>query len=194
MVENAKYYYNRGMRMDHIKRNLDLYYYDMNYSNKDKSKDVSEWIHKSREYDKISDLNSKNRDEKKHHPVKVKKRAIYVIDFGKNVGKEFEDLHLGLVIQNDIGNLYGDNVIVLPITDFKSKDKYNPKLHHKIWNSYFESVTLNGLDKDPSKVKISDITTVDKARFGRMVGIINKTTYNIIIEKLCKILEIPIDK
>ena len=55
-------------------------------------------------------------------------------------------------------------------------------------------MTLNGLDKDPSKVKISDITTVDKARFGRMVGIINKTTYNIIIEKLCKILEIPIDK
>ena len=152
MVENAKYYYNRGMRMDDIKRNLDLYYYDMNYSNKDKSKDVSEWIHKSREYDKISDLNSKNRDEKKHHPVKVKKRAIYVIDFGKNVGKEFEDLHLGLVIQNDIGNLYGDNVIVLPITDFKSKDKYNHKLHHKIWNSYFFLICSPELHFSPYEI------------------------------------------
>lgn len=80
------------------------------------------------------------------------------------------------------------------ITDYKSNDKYNPKLHHKIWNNYFESVTLNGLDKNPSKVKIADITTVDKARIGRAVGVLNQQTYDIIIEKLCKILDIKVDK
>lgn len=180
--------------MDDIKRNLDLYYYDINPSNKDKSEAVSKQIHKSREYDRISDINAKNRDAKKHHPVRIRKRTVYVIDFGKNVGREFEDLHLGLVIQNDIGNLFGDNVIVLPITDCKSNDKYNPKLHHKIWNNYFESVTLNGLDKNPSKVKIADITTIDKARIGRAVGVLNQRTYDMIIEKLCKILDITVDK
>lgn len=176
--------------MDEIKRNLDLYYYDMDNKNKIKTKEVSEWIHKQRKYDKISDANSKRRNSKGEHPITILNQHIYVIDFGSTVGMEFKDLHLGLVIQNDKGNLYSDTVIVLPITDFKSDEKYDINVHHKIYNSYFEFVDRNGLDKNPSKVKIADITTIDKSRIGNRVGKLNDKTYGLIVRKLKKILNI----
>lgn len=179
--------------MDEVRRQLDLYYYDINQANRLKSDGVSKWIHKSRKYDERSDINSQHRNKKNMHPVRIKQRHIYVVDFGKNVGREFQDIHLGLVIQNDRGNLYSDNVIVLPITEYKSDKQYHDKFQHKICNSYFEETIQGGLDKDPSKVKIADITTVDKARVLKEVGTLNKKTYKIIIKKLCGILDISID-
>ena len=176
--------------MDEIKRKLDLYYYDMNSSNKSKTKEVSEWIHRQRKYDKISDTNSKRRNNKGEHPITILNQHVYVVDYGSTVGMEFKDLHLGLVVQNDKGNLYSDTVIVLPITDFKSDEKYDTNVHHKIFNSYFEFVDRKGLDKDPSKVKIADIVTIDKSRIGVRVGKLNDKTYELIIKKLKKILDI----
>lgn len=174
--------------MDEIRRNLDLYYYDMNDTNKSKTKEVSEWIHSQRKYDKISETNSKRRNKKGEHPITILNQYIYVVDYGSTVGMEFKDLHLGLVIQNNKGNLYSDTVIVLPITDFKGDEKYDSNVHHKIYNSYFECVDRNGLDKNPSKVKIADIVTIDKSRIGNRVGKLNDKTYALIIKKLKKIL------
>ena len=180
--------------MDDIKRNLDLYYYNIDHQNKVKSEEVSKWIHTSREYDVISDVNCKNRDSQKRHPSIIQSRTIYVIDYGKNVGKEFDDLHLGLVISNNGSNLFGDTVVVLPITDFKSSKQYNSHIHHKIWNTYFDSVEKSGLDKNPSKVKIADIVTIDKARIKRKVGVLNERTYKTIMKKLYDFLDNPLDK
>lgn len=174
--------------MHDIKRNLDKYYNDTTSDNKQKTKEVSEWINKQRQFDNVSQMNSKRRNSRGEHPVHILNQYIYVVDYGSNVGVEFEDLHLGLVVQNDKGNLYGDTVIVLPITDYKSHEKFDNNVHHKIYNSYFESVDRHGLDKNPSKVKIADITTVDKARIGRRVGKLNDITYELIIKKLQKIL------
>ena len=176
--------------MDQIKRNLELYYYDMDNGNKEKSREVSEWIHTQRKYDMISDCNAKRRNYKGEHPITILNQYVYVIDYGSTVGKEFKDLHLGLVIQNDKGNLYSDTVIVLPITDYKTDEKNKKNVHHKIYNHYFESVDRHGLDKNPSKVKIADITTVDKSRIGNRVGKLNNKTYGLIIDKLKKILNI----
>lgn len=176
--------------MDDIKRNLDVYYYNMNNDNRVKTKEVSKWIHKQREYDRISSVNSKRRNNKGEHPITILNQYVYVIDYGSTVGMEFKDLHLGLVIQNNKGNLYSDTVIVLPITDYKSDEKFDNNVHHKIYNSYFEQVDRHGLDKDPSKVKIADITTVDKSRIGNRVGKLNDKTYGIILGKLKKILNI----
>lgn len=174
--------------MDDIKRNLDIYYYDMNNNNKEKTKEVSEWIHKQRKYDKISLDNSKRRNKKGEHPITILNQYVYVVDYGSTVGMEFKDLHLGLVVQNDKGNLYSDTVIVLPITDYKSDEKFDHNVHHKIYNSYFESIDRHGLDKNPSKVKIADIVTIDKSRIGSRVGKLNDKTYGLIIGKLKKIL------
>lgn len=176
--------------MNDIKRNLDKYFTDITAANKEKTKEVSAWINKQRNYDAISKNNSQKRNTKGEHPVRILKQYVYVVDFGSNVGMEFKDLHLGLVVQNDKGNLFSDTVIVLPITDYKSDEKFDNNVHHKIYNSYFESVDRHGLDKDPSKVKISDITTVDKSRIGSRVGKLNDRTYMLIIKKLRKILDI----
>lgn len=176
--------------MDEIKHNLDLYFSGTNNTNKTKTKEVSEWVHRQRKYDVVSDNNSKRRNEKGEHPITILKQYVYVVDYGSTVGMEFKDLHLGLVIQNDKGNLYSDTVIVLPITDFKNDEKYDHNVHHKIYNSYFESVDRRGLDKDPSKVKIADITTIDKSRIGSRVGKLNNKTYGLIMDKLKKILNI----
>ena len=54
----------------------------------------------------------------------------------------------------------------------------------------FEFVDRNGLDKNPSKVKIADITTIDKSRIGNRVGKLNDKTYGLIVRKLKKILNI----
>lgn len=174
--------------MDDIKRNLDIYYYDIDSETRLKSKEVSEWIHRQRALDKISSDNAKRRNSSGHHPITILQQYVYVIEYGTNVGMEFKDLHLGLVIQNNKGNLYSDTVIVLPITDYKSDEKYDPNVHHKIYNSYFESVDRHSLDKNPSKVKIADITTVDKSRIGNRVGKLNNVTYEKIMQKLKKIL------
>lgn len=179
-----------GNTMNEIKQNLDSYFAGTNDTNKVKTKEVSEWIHRQRKYDAISDRNSKRRNGKGEHPITILKQYVYVIDYGSTVGMEFKDLHLGLVIQNDKGNLYSDTVIVLPITDFKDNEKYDPNVHHKICNSYFENVDKRGLDKDPSKVKIADITTVDKSRIGNRIGKLNNKTYGLIMGKLKKILNI----
>ena len=176
--------------MNEIKQNLDLYLYGTNNTNKAKTKEVSAWINKQRKYDAISVANSKRRKTNGEHPITILRQYVYVIDYGSTVGMEFKDLHLGLVIQNDKGNLYSDTVIVLPITDYKSDEKFDPNVHHKICNSYFESVDRHGLDKNPSKVKIADITTVDKSRIGSRVGKLNDKTYGLIIGKLKKILNI----
>jgi len=141
------------MILDDIKRNLDLYYYNMTPKNKEKTKEVSEWIHRQREYDEASSSNAKRRNNKGEHPITILNQYVYVVDYGSTVGMEFKNLHLGLVVQNDRGNLYSDTVIVLPITDYKSDEKFDNNVHHKIYNSYFESVDRYGLDKNPSKVK-----------------------------------------
>ena len=174
--------------MDNIKQNLEDYYRATDDSNRQKTIEVSEWIHQQRKYDKISSNNSKRRNSKGQHPVTILNQYVYVVDYGSNVGMEFKDLHLGLVIQNDKGNLYSDTVIVLPITDYKGDEKFDPHVHHKIYNSYFETVDKNGLDKNPSKVKIADIVTVDKARIHNRVGKINDKTFNLIMKKLKLIL------
>lgn len=190
MVYNESYITDDwGMKMDEIKRNLDIYYYDMNNSNKQKTIEMSNWIHTVRKYDIASDNNAKGRNAKGEHPILIKQQYVYVIDYGTNVGKEFKDLHLGLVIQNNKGNTFSDTVIVLPITDFKSKEKFDLNVHHKLYNNNFEYVDKHGLDKNPSKVKLADIRTVDKSRIGNRVGKVDKETYTKIMNKFLKIVK-----
>ena len=126
--------------MEQIKKDLTTYYNNINTNNIKKTKEVSKWINTQRKYDQVSENNSQKRNNKGEHPVTIFSQYIYVVDYGSSVGKEFKDLHLGLVIQNDKGNLYSDTTIVLPITDFKAEEKYDKNVHHKIYNHFFESV------------------------------------------------------
>ena len=76
--------------------------------------------------------------------------------------------HLVLIIQNKKGNIYGEKVNVLPIEG--DGNRINPHYHVKLTNAHLES---GHLDKDPSRIIITDITTLDKARLDRKIGKIN---------------------
>ena len=78
---------------------------------------------------------------------------------------------------------------MLPITDFKSEEKYDYNVHHKLFNNNFEYVDRHGLDKNPSKVKVADIRTIDKSRIGSRVGKVDDETYKKIMVKFYRIVK-----
>lgn len=110
-------------------------------------------------------------------------------EMGSNVGVEFKDYHPVLILQNDRGNLYGETTIVLPVTELKSNEKLDNNIHQKLTNADLETKVTNGIDKDPSKIKLSDITTIDKARLATKIGKVSPALMILIERKLKKILE-----
>lgn len=79
---------------------------------------------------------------------------IYYADLGVNQDREQNGVRPVLVISNDVGNMNGDIVVVLPIT---SKRKFSPKIHVFIGQEY-------GLDKD-SYALSEQIRCISKRRF-----------------------------
>lgn len=175
------------MNLGEIEKNLDNFKNGINQYNFSKSTEISIWIKLQRLLDLNSQNNSRNRI-KGYHPIRPVFGEVFAVDYGSNVGFEFKDLHLGLIFQNDNGNKYGDTTIVLPITDYKSDEKFDSNIHFILKNEHFESVEKNGLDKDPSKIKLSDITTIDKARLDIKIGKLKPEVLLLIKKKLRKIL------
>lgn len=105
----------------------------------------------------------------KLHPVRPVRGQIFNAFLGVNLGSELSDNHLVVIIQNDRNNPKGEKVNVLPIEG----DGNNSKNYHvKIAN---DDLVDGRLDKDPSKIIVGDITTIDKARLGRKIGKLNDT-------------------
>lgn len=141
------------------------------------------WINSRYQFDITSDKRSKNRVSKLH-PMPFF-GEVFTIE--SNDG-EFKNLHLGLIFQNDNGNKYGDTTIILPITDYNCEEKFDNNIHFILKNDYFESVVNNGLDKDSVKIKLSDITTISKARLREKVGKLKPEIINRIKSKMKNIL------
>jgi mRNA-degrading endonuclease toxin of MazEF toxin-antitoxin module len=154
--------------------------------NLSKCKEIFSWIITQIELDSQSKrfyrLKLENPD--KSHPIRPKRGEVYTINYGANVGFEFSSPHLGLIIQNDTGNRYRNLTIVIPITEFKD-GKFDKYINKKITNEDFESKEINGLDKDPSKLKFDDMRAIDKARIGVRVGKV-KSIYMRDVEKQLK--------
>ena len=96
-------------------------------------------------------------DQKKHHPVRPRRGEVYLTQLGQNVGKEINDQHLVVIIQNSKANIFSNTVVVIPISS--SGKLYDG--HEKI-----EEADIKGgrLDKLPSKAKTEQIQFIDKAR------------------------------
>lgn len=119
-------------------------------------------------YNSIENRKIRNANKNKYHPIKPKRGEIYNAYITEGVGSELFNNHLVLIIQNKKGNIYGEKVNVLPIEG--DGNKINPRYHVKLTNLHLES---GRLDKDPSRIIITDITTLDKARLDRKIGKIN---------------------
>ena len=121
----------------------------------------------------------------KTHPIVPIKGEIYSAFITVGVGKELCGMHPVVIMQNQSQNIHADKVNVLPIEG--DGNKINPKYQVPITSDDLESDAF--LAKDPSRVIISDILTIDKARLGIKIGRLKEEK----IQELNKKLKIQLD-
>lgn len=107
----------------------------------------------------------RNEHDKHYHPVKVFRGEIYNAQITQNPGSELSENHLVVIVQGFSSNVYGEKVTVLPIEG--DGNKINPHYQIELTNDDLES---GSLDKNPSRIIFTDVTTLDKARLNRKVG------------------------
>ncbi|EEL84478.1 TPA: type II toxin-antitoxin system PemK/MazF family toxin [Bacillus cereus] len=116
-------------------------------------------------FDSIENRKVKNANPEKTHPIIPERGEIYNAEITVNIGSELSGNHLVVILQNNKGNMYGEKVNVLPIEG--DGNKINPKYQCQLTNDDLEE---GHLDKNPSRIIITDITTFDKARLGIRIG------------------------
>jgi mRNA-degrading endonuclease toxin of MazEF toxin-antitoxin module len=115
----------------------------------------------------------------KHHPMRPNRGEIYNAIITEGVGSELSGNHLVVIIQHQKGNIFGEKVNILPIEG--DGNTITPAYQIQLNNTDLESGIL---DKDPSRIILTDITTLDKARLERKVGIVNPKKMKDISDKL----------
>nr|WP_285857390.1 type II toxin-antitoxin system PemK/MazF family toxin [Paenibacillus lautus] len=138
-------------------------------------------------YDSIEVNKQRTREgkEKGQHPIKPIYGQIYNAYLGENLGSELSGEHPVVIVQNSKGNLFSQKVNVLPIEGDGNviKEPYQKKL---------TSDDLEGdtkLTKDPSRIIISDIMTIDKKRLGIKIGKIKDEVMSDIYKRLIEQLK-----
>lgn len=122
----------------------------------------------------------------KLHPIRPNRGEIYFAYITEGVGTELCGMHPVLIVQNQNSNIHSSKVNVLPIEGDGNKIK--PKFQEQITS---DDLTGTGtLKKDPSRVIVSDIMTIDKSRLYGKIGKLNKDKMDIICEKLKKQLDL----
>ncbi len=90
---------------------------------------------------------------------------IYNAFITEGVGSELCGNHLVVIIQNEKANIYSEKVNILPIEG--DGTKINPNYQIRLSSA---ELADGKLDKEPSRIIVTDITTIDKARLGRWIG------------------------
>lgn len=124
----------------------------------------------------------RNKDDKKMHPIRPRRGEIYLTQLGENIGKEINDKHLVVIIQNNKGNLFGNTVVCIPIS---SSGKLYPA-HEKI---ELKDIKNGRLDKLPSKAKTEQIHYLDKSRLIHRVAELEPRA----LKRICNRLKINLD-
>lgn len=101
----------------------------------------------------------------KYHPVKPYRGEIYNAFITEGVGSELCGNHLVVIIQNKKANIYSEKVNVLPIEG--DGTKINPNYQIQLSS---KDLIEGILDKEPSRIIVTDITTIDKSRLGKRIG------------------------
>ena len=97
-----------------------------------------------------------------------KRGDVFWADLSPVIGSEQDGVRPVVILQNDIGNKYSPTVIVAPLTSNLHRDK------HLVTHV---PVCMQGLPQY-SVVLLEQIRTVDKARLGNFVGVMDKETLN----------------
>lgn len=127
----------------------------------------------------------RRRDMKKHHPVRPRRGEVFLTQLGKNIGREINDKHLVVIMQNNKANLFSNTVVVIPISS--SGKLYDG--HEKIEAT---DVKIGRLDKLPSKAKTEQIQFIDKARLIHKVAELTDDAVMRIASRLKKTLDLQL--
>lgn len=169
------------MHIDSLKTYFEKITTNLNNSNENKILQYLKEIPLLCEMDKQSKQNRKlrSKDPKHFHPIGVGRGEIYNLEITEGVGSELSGNHLVIIIQNKKGNMYSEKVNVLLIEgDGKS---INPNYQMELNNSDLSSGTL---DKNPSRIILTDILTFDKARLKGKIGIVKPEKMKSIDKKI----------
>lgn len=104
----------------------------------------------------------------------VRRGQVYIADLGTGQGSEQQGIRPVLIIQNDIGNHFGNTVLVVPIT---SQNKREMPTHLRI------SSGIAGLTKD-STALVEQMRTVDKSRLKNCIGCFTADMMNDVNSKI----------
>lgn len=122
----------------------------------------------------------------KHHPIQPIRGEIYNALITENIGSEICDNHLVIVISNPKTNIFAEKINVVPIEgDGNTVPKYLVRLDNN-------DLIHGKLDKEPSRVIIPEIMTIDKARLGIKIGLIKDEKMLEINKKILSQLNIKI--
>ena len=127
----------------------------------------------------------KSNDHKHLHPVSVGRGEIYNLEITEGIGSELSGNHLVIIIQNQKGNMYGEKVNELPIEGDGTKTNSNYQM--ALYNTDLISCSLN---KNPSRIILTDIMTFDKARLKNKIATIKPEKMNAIDPKIKKQLSL----
>lgn len=86
---------------------------------------------------------------------------IYLVQFDPSIGREYRDTRPGIVIQEESISSVSPYVSVLPMTSQLKQ------LRH--YDIFIQKDNKNRLAVD-SIIKVQQISTFDKSRFGRLIG------------------------
>jgi len=103
------------------------------------------------------------------------------VNFHPAVGYEIQKARPALIIQNDKGNQYSQLTIVAPITSAHIEKIYPTEV--------FVMSKSSGLGF-PSKVLLSQIRTIDKARLGKKIGFLERDEMHEVNAAICESLGI----
>lgn len=109
-----------------------------------------------------------------NRPKEIRRGQVYIADLGSGQGSEQQGVRPVLIIQNDVGNHFGNTVLVVPITSQMKKDM---PTHMRI------SQGTAGLTKD-STALIEQMRTVDKSRLRHCIGVFTSDMMNIVNDKI----------
>jgi mRNA interferase MazF len=92
----------------------------------------------------------------------IKRGEVYWVAFDPTVGSEIRKTRPAVVVSNDANNLHANTVTVLPMTTAVAKVRP------------FEVLLESGIcgNREAGKVKADQIRTLDKRRFGNLMGFV----------------------
>lgn len=107
----------------------------------------------------------------------MKRNEIYLINLEPSFGSEQGRIRPCLIVQNNIGNIYSNTTIIVPLTTKLSKNRF--PVHIDIEKKY------SGLSKD-SCALTNQIKVIDKSRIIKRIGEIKNQKIIIEIDRAIK--------